>query len=373
MTDALKRTDVCIFIPSFGSGGAERMMVNLARGISEKGFRIDFVVGSADGPFLASLPAEIAVTELYEDGVRRYRNHLKRYMESAQPRIVLCTKNYGEEILRLPKSIRSASRIFVRLWTSTSNQAAHQNFIKRFQTYRKMRQFLPRAYRLVAVSEGVAEDASNIARIPVAEITVLPNPVITPEFIQLVNIEPSHPWLVKKTVPVILGAGGFRRSKDFGTLIRAFAKARQKRKLRLIIIGEGRQRKRLVDLAWTLGVHDDLDLPGFVTNPYSFMKCADLFVLSSLWEGSPNVLAEALAAGTPVVSTDCPSGPKEMLKKGRFGPLVTPGDPVEMADAILTVLANPIDAGTLRRAAQKYNMTDSATAYLRSFGLLADS
>lgn len=152
------------------------------------------------------------------------------------------------------------------------------------------------------------------------------NPNITPEFYAQAREPVDHPWFGPDQPPVIMGVGGLRTQKDFATLIQAFALLHARLPCRLMILGQGRQQGRLLRLTRDLGVAEDVALPGFESNPYRFLARAKLFALSSLWEGSPNVLTEALALGTPVVSTDCRSGPREITRDGSFGALVPVGD-----------------------------------------------
>jgi len=237
--------------------------------------------------------------------------------------------------------------------------------IERRLRYWPIRKLYPGIDRIVAVSNGVAEDTAAIARIPRASIDVIRNPVITPQLAQLAAEPCAHPWFQPGEIPVILGAGRLQRQKDFPTLIRAFALVRQQRLCRLAIIGEGRGRPALEALVAELGIGAITDLPGFQTNPFPFIAAADLFVLSSAWEGSPNVLTEAMALGTPVVSTDCPSGPSELLDEGRLGPLVRVGDVKALASAMLNTLEQPQPPQTLRQAVTEYNQRESARHYLR--------
>jgi glycosyltransferase involved in cell wall biosynthesis len=203
-----------------------------------------------------------------------------------------------------------------------------------------------------------------VAGIDPERIAVVRNPVITPRLQELAQRAPAHPWLEAARDPVILGAGRLTVQKDFATLIRAFARLREKRPCKLIILGEGRQRAKLQALAAELGIAEAVDLPGFSDNPYACMARASLFVLSSRWEGSPNVLTEAMSLGTPVVSTDCPSGPREILADGRYGPLVPVGDWQALATAMQQVLDAPPDSDSLRRAVQEYDVETSASRYL---------
>ncbi len=190
------------------------------------------------------------------------------------------------------------------------------------------------------------------------------NPVWSPEIEILAGQPVAHIWPVQQDVPVIISAGRFSSEKDFSTLIQAFAKLRKKRQAKLILLGEGSLRASLEDLAKQLGVIDDLTMPGFVENPFAYLARADVFVLSSAHEGFGNVLVEAMACGTPVVSTDCPSGPREILDGGRYGALAPVGDADALAAAIQQKLDNPTSAELLKTRAREFSVEKAAGAYL---------
>ena len=162
----------------------------------------------------------------------------------------------------------------------------------------------------------------------------------------------DHPWFAPGAPPVILGAGRLTEQKDFPTLIRAFALVRKKHPARLMILGEGEERSKLETLVQELGLEKEVSLPGFVDNPYKYMKRAAVFVLSSRWEGFPNVLVEAMALGTPVVSTDCPNGPAEILENGKWGELVPVGETQSLASAVLRTL-DRVDVVRVKGAAER--------------------
>jgi len=216
---------------------------------------------------------------------------------------------------------------------------------------------------VVANSAGLARDIAAVAGLPVESVPVVRNPVVTPDLERLAAAPTGHPWFAPGEPPVVLGAGAFRRQKDFETLIRAFARVRAQREARLVILGRGRLERALRDLTRDLGLERAVDFPGFVDNPYAFMRGAAVFALSSRWEGSPNVLTEALAVGTPAVSTDCPSGPREILEDGRVGPLVPVGDPEALGRAILATLSSPRAPDVLRSAVREYTVAECAARY----------
>jgi glycosyltransferase involved in cell wall biosynthesis len=196
------------------------------------------------------------------------------------------------------------------------------------------RYFYPWADKVIGVSQGVADDLVQSVGIPQHLVKVIFNPGITPELRKKAQAPLDHPWFQPGEPPIILAVGSLTPQKDFPTLLKAFADQRQARHVRLLILGEGSERKSLEALAAQLGVEQDVCLPGFVENPYPYMVNASVFVLSSLWEGLPMVLVEALYCGPPIVATDCPSGPREILKNGEFGRLVSVGEPEALAEAI---------------------------------------
>jgi glycosyltransferase involved in cell wall biosynthesis len=204
------------------------------------------------------------------------------------------------------------------------------------------KQFYPWADGIVAVSQGVGDDLAQFVDLNGKPIHVIYNPVVRPELHDLARLPLDHPWFRPGEPPVVLGVGRLNPQKDFGTLIRAFAKVVRTREARLLILGEGAQRDELEALVKELNLQQQISLPGFANDVYAYMSRASLFVLSSKWEGLPGVLIEAMCCGAPVVSTDCPSGPREILQDGKYGDLV----PMDDADALADAIATNLDAGS---------------------------
>jgi glycosyltransferase involved in cell wall biosynthesis len=240
--------------------------------------------------------------------------------------------------------------------------------------------FLPalvrRAYgqadAIVAVSDGVADGLAAWSGLPRARIATIYNPVVTDELIGRQSEPVDHPWFQPGAPPVVMSAGRLGRSKDFPTLIRAFARVRRARPARLVIFGKGKSEAKtaksiaaLQVLAASLGMGEDVALPGFVANPVAYMARAATFALSSINEGLPGVLIQALACGCPVVSTDCPSGPAEILAGGRYGRLVPPGDDQALAEAIIATLEAPPPLGLLRERAGFFTVERAVAQYER--------
>jgi glycosyltransferase involved in cell wall biosynthesis len=220
------------------------------------------------------------------------------------------------------------------------------------------------AEAIVAVSQGVADDLSATAGLPRERITSIYNPVVTPGLAALAAAPAPHPWLEDGGPPVIVAAGRMVPEKNFPLLIEAFARLRRTRLARLQILGEGEQRGELEALASQLGIAADVALPGFVANPYAAFARAALFVLSSDYEGLGNVVIEALACGCPVVSTDCPSGPAEILDNGRYGELVPVGDAAALSAAMGRALDAPPPREFLRRRGGDFTVENGTRRYL---------
>jgi glycosyltransferase involved in cell wall biosynthesis len=243
---------------------------------------------------------------------------------------------------------------------SQANQ--HENLVARSLWPFLLRRFYPWASGVVAVSRGAADDLARTSGFPRNQVEVVYNPVITSSIMALAKQEPGHPWFAPGQPPVILGVGRLTRQKDFPTLIRAFAEVRRHREVRLIILGEGEDRSALEALIRQLGLSEDVALPGF-QNAMAYMANSALFVLSSAWEGLPTVLIEALAAGARVVSTDCPSGPREILQDGKLGALVPVGDAPALARAMQDALERPAGPVPLE-ALKPYTMDAAVDHYL---------
>ena len=331
--------DVALFLPSLRGGGSERVMVRLAQGFANEGLQVDLVLANAEGPYLKELPQAVRVINLKSRRVFYSLPGLVRYLRREHPKAMLSTMTHTNVIALWGKKIaRSSTRLVIR-------EATNITLISKDSGARKER-LLPLLIRfmylwadsIVANSQGVAVELTKIANVPLGKIKVVYNPVISPGLFAKAAEPLSHPWFHTNDKPVILSAGRLSPEKDFVTLINAFAKIYKKHQLRLMILGEGKERFKLETLVQRLGLKEYIALPGFVDNPYKYMKRAAVFVLSSRWEGLPNVLIEALALGTPVVATDCPSGPREILEEGKWGRLVPPGDVNALADAVIATL-----------------------------------
>jgi len=359
---------LALFLPSLRGGGAERVMLSLAEGFAQRGFCVDLVLAKAEGPYLKDVSREVRIVDLNASRVIKSLPSLVRYLRSEKPDAMLSAMGHANIVAICARSLAMVSTRVVVSEHSTLSLSMQNAPTKRgrFMPW-LMKFFYPRANGIIAVSKGVADDLARVIGLPRKRITVIYNPVVTPEVLQKAQEPIDHPWFRPGEPPVILGIGRLTRQKDFPTLIRAFALVRKERPARLMILGEGEERHNLEDLSRKLEITDDVDMPGFVDNPYKYMAHAAVFVFSSAWEGFGNVLVEAMACGCPVVSTDCPSGPAEILENGRYGRLVPVGDVESLARAIIETLNDPPDGKQLRRRAEDFSAERIVDKYLELF------
>lgn len=340
-------------------------MVTLANGFVARGLRVDLVLVKTGGVYSDEIHPEIRVVDLKAGTLRRGLPPLIRYLRRTKPRVLLSALNGANVAAILARSLAfSPTRVVLTQHNTLRHRAWDGPETRRSLS----RPLIPRLYRhadrIIAVSQGLAEELLDLTKLPRDRVVTIYNPVITPELFRLAQEPVDHPWFQVGSDPVILGVGRLVPQKDFPTLLRAFARVRASRRARLVILGEGPERARLQQLAYDLGIDSEVDMPGFVRNPYAWMARASLFVLSSAWEGFGVVLVEAMACGTPVVSTDCPHGPAEILQGGRYGMLVPVGDEAAMADAILRVLEGH-PARVSSEAVERFRLEPVLNSYLR--------
>lgn len=361
--------DLAIFLATSGHSGVDRVMRNLLPEFVARGLRVDLLKIAGHGPHWGELPENARLVELGARHVHTALPALVHYLRQHRPRALLSDKDKVNRTALLARALAGVNtRIAVRMGTTVSVNLARRGAWSRFSQQASIRLFYRFADAIITPSQGAANDLACIAGLSPDRITVCPSPVVTAGLLKKAEEVAPHPWLAEN-VPVVLGVGELCARKDFSTLLHAFALLRRQRPCRLIIAGEGRQRAKLQTLAAQLNIAGDVDLAGFQPNPYAYMRHADVFALSSVCEGSPVVLMEALAVGTPVVSTDCPSGPREVLADGRYGALVPVGDGEKLAAALADALDHPPSTDLLREASLPYSVANSADHYLAALGL----
>lgn len=361
---------LAVLLADLAKGGIGKMRVHLANEFARRGVSVDLLVARTDSPYLAAVQGDVRVVDVGTSHAVFAVPRLAIYLRRERPDVVLTQRiRVNVAALRARRLAMLAVPVWTTLNTNQSAQLASLRPAKARRHLALLRRWYPRNDGLIAISNGVAEDAARLIDVPRGRIETIYNPTVMPDLAARAAASLDHPWFAPGQPPVVLGAGRLDPQKDFATLIDAFGRVRAQLPCRLVILGEGRLRGELEAQVRDLGLVADVQLPGFVDNPYAWMSRAALFAFSSRWEGFGNALAEALACGTPVVSTDCPDGPREILEGGRVGRLVPVGDAAALAEAVVATLASPPPAEVLKAAAGRFTLAASAARYLEVMGL----
>ena len=397
---------IAIYIPNLAGGGAERARLRTARGLIARGHEVDFLLFRPLIHYPDELPptARLFVLNTVSDSRTRSvsREHLERCIPLApEARAASWMKSWmrlaaalGWNPLTLPNKRRLKEAHFVASYVSRERphcilpsldgnvvaallaMSLRPNFPPVIPTFHsvlryseknrniiKYNRLLGRSAHVVTVSDGVRNDLLDLVDIPPNRVSTIYDPVVTPELDELREEAPEHPWMTDDGPPVVLSVGRLVDLKDYPTLLRAFHLLAKTRDLRLIILGEGERRRQIEECVRSLSLEEKVSLPGWATNPFTFMSRASLFVVSSRFEGLHVALIEALACGCPCVSTDCLGGPSEILEGGRIGPLVPVGDHAALAGAMRRVLDDPPDEKTLTQRAAFFSVEKAVGAY----------
>lgn len=383
MSKPKKALRIALAIPHLGGGGAERAVLKLARGLIDRGHAVDILQFGKTNTLANEVPTEARKfllkrerTDGFRDRLhlsRRFGFRILRFLRRdllSDARSVAAYIDAEQPDCILPSLPRAKLATLLAVCFSRLNPViipiVHSVLMNRRRRLRNLYAILfPIADRILAVSDGVADSVALKLRIPRSRISRVYNPVAIAEINELVQAIPEHPWMLDDGPPIVLSAGRLARVKDFPTLLRAFQQVSRNRQVRLIILGEGSWRRRLEKMIRRMGMQTVVSLPGWVPNPYAFMSHASVFVLSSKFEGLGNVLIEAMACGCPCASTNCPSGPAEILDDGRFGPLVPVGNESELAAAIEHVLDSPPNKDMLPARAKAFSFDASLDLYER--------
>ena len=390
---------IAVLLPSLAGGGAERSMLNLMDAFLRQGREVDLLLFRREGAYLKSVPAGARVMEIAAgsalrgrwlaaradpssigrllkpvllprkaDGNLRYVGGLARYLRAHPPDVLLSAMTYTNLVALWARSL---ARVPVPVVVSERISLSHHIQSRSSKNAWRWRDLLPvvgHAYAsadgVVAVSNGVASDLAANTRLERSAIRTIYNPVVDDSLAELAAEPLDHPWFGPDAPPVVLAVGRLIPQKDFPTLLRAFAILSARHRVRLVILGEGRLRPELEALAAEPGIESHLELPGFVESPFRYMSRAAVLALSSIYEGLPGVLIQALACGCPVVSTDCPGGSAEILEDGQVGPLVPMQNVQALADALHSALVDPPSGQHLKQGAARFSVQQSSRDYL---------
>jgi len=319
--------DVALVLPTLYSGGAERVHLNLAAYFVGRGLRVDLVVGKYFGSLKDKVPPGVRVISLDARRVLLSLPQYLRYLAVARPPVVLSSVENISIIACLGKLMSlHRHRLVVRLDNSLKRAGSLLFQPRRWGWVAAVAGTFWRADALIAVSRGLRRQLERLPTLSRARITCIYNPVIDPEFAERLAAPLDLPPAVRTDLPWVVAAGRLNPQKDYPTLLRAFAGMARQSPAQLLILGEGDERAALEALALSLGIRNDVHFLGYIENPLPIMRRAQVFALTSTEEGFGNVLVEALAAGAAVVATDCPHGPREILRDEKFGRLVDVGD-----------------------------------------------
>jgi glycosyltransferase involved in cell wall biosynthesis len=365
---------VALFLPSLAVGGAERAVLGAARLLHARGHDVALVLGVAEGPLLDEIPTDVPVVVLGQPRTSRAVPALVRYLRAARPSTLIPGMIQASVTADLAATLARTGTVVVPRLANT-HSAVRQGVTTPWE--RLLVAASARAYRraplLIAPSQGVADDVVASAGVDAARVRIAPNPVVDQRVLSAAQRPASHRFFAPGAPPVVLSVGRLVWQKDIVGLVEAFAAVQARTAATLLVLGDGPERSAVVARARELGIADVVDAPGFDPDPFPAMAQAGAYVLASRYEGSPAALIQALACGTPIVATDCPSGPREVLDGGRWGTLVPVGDRTALADAITQQLGR----GRVDRPASawaRWSEGASADAYealVREAGALA--
>lgn len=326
---------IAFFSPNLTGGGAERIISILTTHFSKNKFSVDLLLADATGPYLKKIPKEVRTINFNYKKVLFCLPKLVNYIRKEKPDILFSSHMHCSTIALLAVIISGVpTKVIVRQPTMLQPWYEKQSFNSKIRI--KFLLWLAKrwAYKVVVTSKIMADELLSISNIPPNKISIIYNPLPIKHIQEKSNELIDHPWFQKDKPPVILAVGRLVYVKDFQTLIKAFSIVKEKTDARLVILGEGPLEKELKQLIESLGIKSYVEMLGFAENPFQYMKHSKVFVMSSLWEGFPNSMIEAMACSTNIVATNCQGGTAEILEYGKYGALVPVRDPQKMAEAI---------------------------------------
>lgn len=333
------------------------MILHICNHLLSRGYNVDLILSNKSGEYTKVVDSDISIIDLDSHRQIACLPNLTRHLATSHYNALLSTGTGMNVIALLAKHFsRTKSPLTIRIQNNMSKSLEDMSRREHKILPILIKYLFPTVDNIIAISEGVANDLKSWTRIKRDEIDVVYNPVVTDDLFELAQAIPSHEWLQNPSKSVILGVGRLTKQKDFSTLIKAFARLRDSQEVYLVILGKGEDSTKLKKLAEDLGVSSYVSFPGFVDNPYAYMNSADIFVQTPIWEGFGNVLVEAMACGTPVVSTDCPHGPREILEDGRYGMLVPVGDHQRIAGSIEFLLKLTLRQEPIQERAKQFSL-----------------
>ncbi|WP_133512496.1 glycosyltransferase [Candidatus Thiosymbion oneisti] len=359
---------ICIAVSLYDISGVPLAQLRFAQALANKGYEVDLVIGHIDPQYDFPELAGVTVRELERRHVRGMLLPLWRYLRSDRPDVVFSAEDHLNAVVLLAAIIAgSQAKISGSSRVTPFDTYSNVPFTKRWVLKQFMRAVMWRADALTCVSKDMVDQYRRVFDTPphVCVYNIVDDKLSRLRMQEAVE----HGWLIHKQEPVLIAAGSLAPWKGFADLIHAMKELSRSRRARLIILGDGPLRIELEALIAELDLTNLVDLPGYVGNPLKYFARADVFVLSSHVEGLPNVLVEAMMCGCTPVSTDCPTGPREILQDGKYGYLVPMQDPIALAAGIEQALIKPIPKDRLAEAVQPFDEETVIKRHLEILGL----
>ena len=356
---------IALFLPSLEGGGAERAFVDLANQFVDLGVRVDLVLVRAKGPYLSEVRSEVLVVDLQGSRTTLAVLKLFRYLRRNRPDAIISgldTANITSMIACIAAKCSNRAIFTQRAILRECYRLQYPHTHRAWLVI--LRIIYARARLIITNSHSASHDLCEGFGIPLSKLAVIHNSVDINRIERLAIVDPKHPWTTSSAKPLILSVGSLTPRKDFSTLLRAFVIVQQSLDCNLVVLGEGSERNRLEALAQEIGVGDSVQFLGYDLNPFRWMARARVMASSTMAEGCPNVIQQALACGTPIVATDCPGGTSEILEGGKWGRLVPVGNPQVMAEAIIATLKDKSHPDGRMRAAD-FDPRKNAKEYLK--------
>lgn len=365
---------VALFHPSLIHGGIQRVFANLARGFLQHGLAVDMVQATPDGGFRDQIPAGVRLVDLNASRALASVRPLMHYLRRDRPDAMICgaiqtniAAVWAKRLARVPTRLILTEHNIIS--AITNNAPMLRTRVTPFF----VRRFYPWADELIAVSQGAGNDLAALLGIPAARVHVIYNPIVGPELWKRAAEPLKDEAFAADPRPAILAVGRLHYHKDYPTLLRAMAVIRRSMNAHLVFLGDGEDRAKLISLAQQLELESCVSFLGEVANPLPYMKRAAVLALSSIVEALPTVLIEALALGLPIVATDCPTGPREILRDGAYGNLIPVGDSTALAEALLRVLQRSDHPAVPEEALARFSHDHAIGKYLAVLGATGNS
>ena len=362
--DLRRNPQIIFFLPNLEGGGAERAIVNLANDIAGLGIMVDLVLGEAVGVYLAEVSSKVRIVNLSSRGRLRALLRLRSYISQHSPSVVMSSMDLPNiQMILAAKLTGFKGRTVISQRATIAPVYAKVGWISRLVYSIGRRLTYPYATAIISNSYAATSEIQNIAGVCEERVFTIHNSVDADRTNRLAQDPLNDEWLLKSSAPLVISVGSLTLLKDRLTLVKAFSIVKAQRNARLVILGEGAERKKIEKTILDLGLSADVYLPSFDANPFRWMRRSAVLVSSSVTEGCPNHLLEALSLGVSIVATDCPGDTSELLGHGRWGRLVPVGDPASMASAILASLDDP-DPPFGRIRAMDFTPEKTMRAYL---------